>query len=62
VVTGIPLEFGSNPARFSDRAGGVIGLSVALEGLFAFFSESAFLGLFSSARGSLVRVATSSPL
>lgn len=48
VVTGIPLEFqfGTNWAQFSNFAGGVIGLTLALEGLFAFFAESAFLGLF----------------
>lgn len=48
VVTGIPLEFqfGTNWAKFSTYAGGVIGLTLALEGLFAFFAESAFLGLF----------------
>jgi cytochrome d ubiquinol oxidase subunit I len=48
VVTGIPLEFqfGTNWARFSGATGGVIGLSLAIEGLFAFFAESAFLGLF----------------
>jgi cytochrome d ubiquinol oxidase subunit I len=48
VVTGIPMEFqfGTNWARFSGATGGVIGLTLALEGLFAFFAESAFLGLF----------------
>src|SRR4051794_23434450 len=48
VVTGIPMEFqfGTNWARFSSFAGGVIGLTLALEGMFAFFAESAFLGLF----------------
>jgi cytochrome bd ubiquinol oxidase subunit I len=48
VITGIPLEFqfGTNWARFSNFSGGVIGLTLALEGLFAFFAESAFLGLF----------------
>ncbi len=48
VVTGIPLEFqfGTNWAAFSNFAGGVIGLTLAMEGLFAFFAESAFLGLF----------------
>ncbi len=48
VVTGIPLEFqfGTNWAQFSDFAGGVIGQTLALEGLFAFFLESSFLGLF----------------
>jgi cytochrome d ubiquinol oxidase subunit I len=48
VVTGIPMEFqfGTNWARFSSAAGGVVGLTLAMEGLFAFFAESAFLGLF----------------
>src|SRR5258708_3672191 len=48
VVTGIPMEFqfGTNWARFSDVSGGVIGVTLAMEGLFAFFAESAFLGLF----------------
>ena len=48
VATGIPMEFqfGTNWARFSSYAGGVIGLTLALEGMFAFFAESAFLGLF----------------
>ncbi len=48
VVTGVPMEFqfGTNWARFSAYAGGVVGLTLALEGMFAFFAESAFLGLF----------------
>ncbi|HLK57322.1 MAG TPA: cytochrome ubiquinol oxidase subunit I, partial [Chthonomonadaceae bacterium] len=48
VVSGIPLEFqfGTNWARFSSYSGGVIGLTLAMEGMFAFFAESAFLGLF----------------
>src|SRR3954447_21065421 len=48
VVTGIPMEFqfGTNWARFSRIAGGVIGMTLAMEGMFAFFAESAFLGLF----------------
>ncbi len=47
VVTGIPLEFqfGTNWARFSTYAGGVIGQTLAMEGVFAFFLESSFLGL-----------------
>lgn len=47
VVTGIPLEFqfGTNWARFSTFAGGVIGQTLALEGMFAFFLESSFLGV-----------------
>jgi cytochrome d ubiquinol oxidase subunit I len=48
VVTGIPMEFqfGTNWARFSTYAGGVIGQTLAMEGMFAFFLESSFLGLF----------------
>ena len=47
VVTGIPMEFqfGTNWAQFSQRAGGVIGQTLAMEGLFAFFLESSFLGV-----------------
>ena len=46
VVTGIPMEFqfGTNWARFSRYAGGVIGQTLAMEGMFAFFLESAFVG------------------
>ena len=48
VVTGIPMEFqfGTNWSRFSHVAGGVIGQTLAMEGMFAFFLESTFLGLF----------------
>jgi cytochrome bd ubiquinol oxidase subunit I len=48
VVTGIPMEFqfGTNWARFSEAAGGVIGQTLAMEGVFSFFLESTFLGLF----------------
>ncbi len=47
VVTGIPMEFqfGTNWSRFSKYAGGVIGQTLAMEGVFAFFLESSFLGL-----------------
>ncbi len=47
VVTGIPMEFqfGTNWSRFSKAAGGVIGQTLAMEGVFAFFLESSFLGL-----------------
>jgi len=47
VVTGIPMEFqfGTNWAGFSRFAGGVIGQTLAMEGLFAFFLESSFLSL-----------------
>ena len=46
VVTGIPMEFqfGTNWARFSKAAGGVIGQTLAMEGIFSFFLESTFLG------------------
>jgi cytochrome bd ubiquinol oxidase subunit I len=48
VVTGIPMEFqfGTNWARFSKTAGGVIGQTLAMEGVFSFFLESSFLGVF----------------
>lgn len=48
VVTGIPMEFqfGTNWAQFSKDAGGVIGQTLAMEGVFSFFLESTFLGLF----------------
>ena len=47
VATGIPLEFqfGTNWATFSNFAGGVIGQTLAIEGMFAFFLESSFLGI-----------------
>src|SRR5947199_195427 len=46
VVTGIALEFqfGTNWAGFSKYGGGVIGQTLAMEGMFAFFLESAFIG------------------
>ena len=46
VVTGIPMEFqfGTNWASFSKYSGGVIGQTLAMEGMFAFFLESAFVG------------------
>jgi cytochrome d ubiquinol oxidase subunit I len=48
VVTGIPMEFqfGTNWAQFSRSAGGVIGQTLAMEGVYSFFLESTFLGLF----------------
>jgi cytochrome d ubiquinol oxidase subunit I len=47
VVTGIPMEFqfGTNWAEFSRVAGAVVGHTLAMEGLFAFFLESSFLAL-----------------
>jgi cytochrome d ubiquinol oxidase subunit I len=52
VVSGIVLEFqfGTNWARFSNFAGGVIGQTLAMEGMFAFFAESAFIGAFLAGR------------
>jgi cytochrome d ubiquinol oxidase subunit I len=48
VVTGIPLEFqiGASWGRFAQATGGVIGQTLAMEGVIAFFLESSFLYLF----------------
>lgn len=48
VITGIPMEFqfGTNWAKFSELTGGIIGQTLAMEGMFSFFLESSFLGLF----------------
>jgi cytochrome d ubiquinol oxidase subunit I len=48
VVTGVPMEFqfGTNWARFARYAGPVVGQTLFMEGVFAFFAESSFLGLF----------------
>jgi cytochrome d ubiquinol oxidase subunit I len=47
VVTGIPMEFqfGTNWATFSARSGSVVGQTLALESVYAFFLESVFLGV-----------------
>ena len=47
VVTGIPMEFqfGTNWAEFSRYSGKIVGQTLAMEGLFAFFLESSFLGI-----------------
>ena len=47
VATGVPMEFqfGTNWASFSQFAGGCIGQTLALEGVFAFFLESFFLAV-----------------
>jgi cytochrome bd ubiquinol oxidase subunit I len=46
VVTGIPMEFqfGTNWADFTKFSGNVIGQPLAMEGMFAFFLESAMVG------------------
>lgn len=48
VITGVPMEFqfGTNWAQFSASTGGIIAQTLAMEGAFAFFLESAFLGIF----------------
>ncbi|WP_047863989.1 cytochrome ubiquinol oxidase subunit I [Rubrobacter aplysinae] len=48
VVTGIPMEFqfGTNWSEFSAYAGDIIAQTLAMEGAFAFFLESAFVGVF----------------
>jgi len=57
VVTGIPMEFqfGTNWAQFARLTGGVIGQPLVMEGVFSFFLESAFLGLFLYGEGRLSR-------
>ena len=40
------FQFGTNWAQFARTTGGVIGQTLAMEGVFSFFLESAFLGLF----------------
>ena len=47
VVTGLPMEFqfGTNWGRFSQVTGAVIGHTLGMEGVFAFFLESALVGL-----------------
>ena len=46
VVTGIPMEFqfGTNWSNFTKYSGNIIGQTLAMEGMFAFFLESAFIG------------------
>ena len=57
VVTGIPMEFqfGTNWASFSKAAGGVIGQTLGMEGVFSFFLESSFLGLLIYGEGRVSR-------
>ena len=63
VVTGIPMEFqfGTNWAQFSRSAGGVIGQTLAMEGVFSFFLESTFLGILSFGEKTLGPKRTGSP-
>ena len=47
VVTGVPMEMqlAASWGRFAEYAGGVVGQTLAMEGMFAFFLESTCLGL-----------------
>ena len=58
VVTGIPMEFqfGTNWAVFSRFAGNIVGHTLAMEGLFAFFLESSFLALLVVGESRLGRI------
>src|SRR5277367_1497587 len=60
VVTGIPMEFqfGTNWARFSRLAGGVIGQTLGMEGVYSFFLESTFLGFLGSWMSGFFIIAT----
>jgi cytochrome d ubiquinol oxidase subunit I len=53
VATGIVMEFqfGTNWAEYSKFVGDIFGAPLAAEGIFAFFLESAFLGLYLFGRG-----------
>jgi len=48
VATGIPMEFqfGMNWSRYSKFVGDIFGAPLAAEGVFTFFLESGFLGLY----------------
>jgi len=58
VVTGIPMEFqfGTNWSRFSEAAGGIIGQTLAMEGMYSFFLESTFLGILLYGAGRVSRL------
>ena len=64
VVTGIPMEFqfGTNWSCFSKAAGGVIGQTLAMEGVFSFFLESSFLRLFLFGESGSVPASSGGPL
>jgi cytochrome d ubiquinol oxidase subunit I len=55
VATGIVMEFqfGTNWANYSKFVGDVFGAPLAAEGIFAFFLESGFIGLYLFGRGRL---------
>lgn len=53
VATGIVMEFqfGTNWAQYAKFVGDIFGAPLAIEGVFAFFLESTFLGLYLFGRG-----------
>jgi len=57
VATGIVMEFqfGTNWAEYSKFVGDIFGAPLAAEGIFAFFLESAFLGLYLFGRNRVSR-------
>lgn len=57
VATGIVMEFqfGTNWARYSKFVGDIFGAPLAAEGVFAFFLESTFLGVYLLARGRIAK-------
>ncbi len=57
VVTGIVMEFqfGTNWAAFSDFAGDIFGTPLAAEGMFSFFLESVFIGVYIFGRNKVSR-------
>ena len=57
VATGIVMEFqfGTNWAQYSKFVGDIFGAPLAAEGVFAFFLESGFLGLYLFGRGRVSR-------
>ncbi len=57
VATGIVMEFqfGTNWAEYSKFVGDIFGAPLAAEGVFAFFLESAFLGVYLFGRNKLSR-------
>ncbi len=57
VATGIVMEFqfGTNWAEYSKFVGDIFGAPLAAEGVFAFFLESGFLGLYLFGRGRVSR-------
>ena len=57
VVTGLVMEFqfGTNWATFSDFTGDVFGTPLAAEGMFSFFLESVFIGVYIFGRNKVSR-------